>query len=57
MASKAEARDETPGVDLDSLGEVQLEALYAGLARVAALSSNELQVLVQSLLADKEGAA
>jgi hypothetical protein len=45
------------GVDLDAMSEVQLEALYAGLVRVAALSPNELQVLVQSLLADNEGAA
>jgi hypothetical protein len=44
------------GVDLDAMSEAQLEALYAGLVRVAALSPNELQVLVQSLLADKEGA-
>jgi hypothetical protein len=39
------------------MSEAQLEALYAGLVRVAALSPNELQVLVQSLLADNEGAA
>jgi hypothetical protein len=37
------------GVDLDAMSEAQLEALYAGLVRVAALSPNELQVLVQSL--------
>jgi hypothetical protein len=49
--------DEMPGVDLDSMSEAQLEALYAGLARVAALSPNELQVLVQSLLAGKEEAS
>jgi hypothetical protein len=34
----------------------QLEALYAGLVRIAALPPNELQALVQSLLADTEGA-
>jgi hypothetical protein len=45
------------GVDLDAMSEVQLEALYAGLVRVAALSPNELHVLVQSLLAVKEGVA
>jgi hypothetical protein len=45
------------GVDLDSMSEAQLERLYAGLVRIAALSPNELQVLVQSLLADKGGAA
>jgi hypothetical protein len=48
--------DETPGVDLDSMSEAQLESLYAGLARIAALPSNELQVLVQSLVAGKEEA-
>lgn len=46
--------DETPGVDLDSMSEAQLESLYAGLVRIAALPSNELQVLVQSLLAGNE---
>jgi hypothetical protein len=44
--------DETPGVDFDSMSEAQLETLYAGLVRIAALSSDELQVLVQSLLAE-----
>lgn len=48
--------DETPGVDLDSMSDAQLESLYAGLARIAALSPNELQGLVESLLAEKEGA-
>jgi hypothetical protein len=32
------------------MSEAQLEDLYAGLVRIAALSRNELQVLVQSLL-------
>jgi hypothetical protein len=45
------------GVDLDTMSEAQLEALYAGLVRIAALPSRELQVLVQSLLAENEGAA
>jgi hypothetical protein len=49
--------DEMPGVDLDSMSEAQLESLYAGLVRIAALPSRELQALVQSLLADTEGAA
>ena len=48
--------DETPGVDLDSMSVAQLERLYAGLTRLAAQPPNELQVLVQSLLADNEGA-
>jgi hypothetical protein len=34
----------------------QLEQLYAGLTRLAALPPNELQMLVQSLLAGKEEA-
>jgi hypothetical protein len=45
--------DETPGVDLDSMSEAQLESLYAGLVRIAALPPNELQALIQSLLVDK----
>jgi hypothetical protein len=43
--------DATPGVDLDSLSELQLERLYAGLVRIAALPPKELQGLVESLLA------
>jgi hypothetical protein len=38
------------------MSEAQLEALYAGLVRIAALPSNELQMLVQRLLAGKEEA-
>jgi hypothetical protein len=41
------------GLDLDAMTEAQLKALYAGLVRIAALSPNELHVLVQSLLADR----
>jgi hypothetical protein len=47
---------ETPAVDLDSMSEAELEGLYAGLVRIAALPPEELQALVQSLLADKEDA-
>jgi hypothetical protein len=47
---------ETPGVDLDSMSEAQLEALYAGLVRIAALPPDELQALVQSLLEEKDEA-
>jgi hypothetical protein len=47
---------ETPGVDLDSMSEAELERLYAGLTRLAELPPNELQALVQGLLADKEDA-
>jgi hypothetical protein len=45
---------ETPGVDLDSMSIAELERLYAGLTRLAALPDEELQALVPSLLADKE---
>jgi hypothetical protein len=47
---------ETPGIDLDSMSEAQLERLHAGLVRIAALPSRELQALVESLLAEKEAA-
>jgi hypothetical protein len=36
------------------MSEAQLERLYAGLVRVAALPDDELQALVESLLAHKE---
>jgi hypothetical protein len=48
--------EETAGVDLESMSEAELERLYAGLTRLAELPPNELQALVQSLLADKEDA-
>ena len=38
------------------MSEAQLEALYAGLVRIGALPPKELWELVQSLLADNEGA-
>jgi hypothetical protein len=44
--------ERTYGVDLEAMGEAQLEALYAGLVRIAALPPDELQALVQSLLAE-----
>jgi hypothetical protein len=40
----------TPGVDLDSMSERELERLYAGLLKLAALPDEELRVLVGSLL-------
>jgi hypothetical protein len=46
--------DATPGVDLDSMSEAQLERLHAGLVRIAALPPDELQALVESLLADTQ---
>jgi hypothetical protein len=45
-----------PGVDLDSMSEAQLEALYAGPVRIAALPERELPGLVASLLAGNEDA-
>jgi hypothetical protein len=47
---------ETPGVDLEAMSEAQLERLYAGLTRLAALPDQELRVLVASLLVDEEDA-
>jgi hypothetical protein len=47
---------EAPGVDLDSMSRAELESLYAGLARIAALPPKELQALVESLLTDEEHA-
>jgi hypothetical protein len=47
---------ETPGVDLEAMSKAQLETLYAGLVRIAALPESELQALVESLLAEREGA-
>jgi hypothetical protein len=52
------SRTEEPlgGVDLESLSERELEPLYAGLLKVAALPEVELQALVRSLLAGTEKA-
>jgi hypothetical protein len=41
----------TPGVDLESLSEAQLERLYAGLVRLATMDENELAALVEHVLA------
>jgi hypothetical protein len=38
------------------MSEAQLKRLYGGLTRLAEPPPNELQALVQSLLADKEDA-
>jgi hypothetical protein len=56
LAQRPRSIYETPGVDLDSMSEAQLESLYAGLVRMAALRSDELQILVQDLLAEKDEA-
>jgi hypothetical protein len=44
----------TPGVDLDSLTEAQLERLYAGLVRLATLDKTVLAALVEHVLAGEE---
>jgi hypothetical protein len=45
--------DETAGVDLDSMSEAELERLYAGLTRLAALPENELGALLRHVLEDE----
>ena len=47
----------TAGVDLDALSEPQLERLYAGLLKIAALPDEELLALVRSLLEGDEFAS
>jgi hypothetical protein len=42
------------GVDLDSMSERELERLYAGLLKLAALPDEEPRALVGSLLADTQ---
>lgn len=37
------------------MSNAQLERLYAGLMRIAALPPDELQALVQSVLAENDG--
>jgi hypothetical protein len=42
------------GVDLDSMSERELERLYVGLLKLAALPDHELRALVGNLLAENE---
>jgi hypothetical protein len=42
---------ETPGVDLESMSEAQLERLHAGLVKLAALPDEELRALADHVLA------
>jgi hypothetical protein len=42
---------ETPGVDLDSMSEAQLERLHAGLVRLATMDETVLARLVEHVLA------
>jgi hypothetical protein len=44
----------TPGVDLDSLSETQLEDLYAGLVRLASMGETVLDALVEHVLGGAE---
>src|SRR5262245_29464180 len=46
--------EETGGVDLDSMSTAELERLYAGLTRLAALPERELGALVRHVLAEEE---
>jgi hypothetical protein len=50
------AEERVGGVDLDSMSERELETLYAGLLKLAALPDGELHALVGSLLAVTEDA-
>jgi hypothetical protein len=44
----------TPGVDLGSLSEAQLERLYAGMVRLATMEETVLVALVEQVLAGDE---
>ena len=44
----------TPGVDLDSMSERELERLHAGLVRLASMDEPVLAALVEQLLAGDE---
>ncbi len=44
----------TPGVDLDSMSEREIERLHAGLVRLASMDEPVLAALVEHVLADDE---
>jgi hypothetical protein len=48
------AEERVGGVDLDSMSKRELERLYAGLLKLAALPHEELRALVASLFAGAE---
>jgi hypothetical protein len=48
------AEERVGGVDLDSMSERELERLYAGLVKLAALPDQEVRALVASLLEDEQ---
>jgi hypothetical protein len=50
------AKELVGGVDLDSMSECELERLYAGLLRLAALPDEEVQALIRHLLTDRQDA-
>jgi hypothetical protein len=47
------AEERVGGVDLDSMSERELERLYAGLLRLAALPDEHLHSLLTSVLVDE----
>jgi hypothetical protein len=47
------AEERVGGVDLDSMSERELERLYAGLLKLAALPEEQLHALLTSVLADE----
>jgi hypothetical protein len=51
---RSRAEERVGEVDLDSMSERQLERLYAGLLKLAALPDEELRALIGSLLAETE---
>jgi hypothetical protein len=53
---RSRADERVGGVDLDSMSERELERLYAGLLKLAALPADELRAVVASLLAGTEDA-
>jgi hypothetical protein len=52
--TRPRAEERVGGVDLDSMSEHELERLYAGLLKLAALPDEELRALVGSLLAETQ---
>ena len=42
----------TPGVDLDSMSDAQLERLHAGLVRLASMDETVLAALVEQVLGE-----
>jgi hypothetical protein len=51
---RARPPEATPGVDLESLSEAQLERLHAGLVKLASMDDTVLAALVDQVLAGDE---